>query len=426
MFHEKQPRPNALEVPGLAGLPYEKFWTEFRDTEDLVNLDDVRKTCQMGSYLTGLTTNVVRGAELADTELMPDICTGEPQELNISNAIAEWDRSAGTFNKYREGQGDLLRAAGLLLYSNFAGDPESFSMTGSDSDQVYDQFAALTENNSWESQRPTADLLLAGQLIHKAAWIEADPSRQEHLFKTAVAAYDRLYNDPDAKWSDRLQAGQFKADIHFQWLDQDIYEAAASGDHEALKAYQDMAFQLLSEQVVDLQKIGELVDLANKQGEVDGLEAFWWAGFMLERFMVIATRDLIYLRTKPDHANEYGVRSSFTHEDQPRTLKLKPKRSFDMVVQHRNVEGQIADTTSIQFKLLGRTDEKRFGDREEDYDKVKVIYVKRCSDVKMTRAAEGLLAAYKEKELLQGNGTLQRVQKLVNPVFDEEFLGSLV
>lgn len=428
MFYEKQPRPNTLEVPSAEGLPYEKFWAEFRDTENLVNLDDVKKTCQLGSYLTGLTTTVVRGAELTDIELLPDICTGEPQEVNIGNAIAEWDRSAGTFNKYQGGQSDLLRAAGLLLYNNFADDPESFNMTGSDSDQVYDQFVTLTDNNSWESQKGTADLLLAGQLIHKAAWLEPDPLCQEHLFTTAIAAYEQLYNDPEAKWSDRLQAGQFRADIRFQQLDQEIHEAGSNGDREALRDYQDIAFKLLSEQVADLQKTGELVDLANELGEVDGLEAFWWAGFMLEQFTVCVTRDLIYLRTKPDHANEYGVRRAFAHEDQPRTLKLKPKRSFDMVVQHRNTEGEIKDTTSIQFKLLGRTGEKRPGDRESDYESshVKVIYIKRCSTDKMTKAAEALLASYEQKERLEGNGTVDRVQKLLNNIFDEEFLSSLV
>ncbi len=442
MLQVKQPIPNTFEVPSAQSGPYGDYWSEFREASNFVNLDDVLKTCRLGSYVGALTARVVCDGQLPDFELMPDMRTGKPQEATISNAVAAWDQAIGSFNAYHEGQPDLLRAAGLLLYANYSGDPEDFIMTGSDSEHVSEQFMTLVGKNSWELQKPTKDLLLAGQLIHKAAWVEQEPSARETLFVTAVLAYDRLYDDTTAEWTDRLLASQYRADIRFEWLDQDLRAAKLAGDNEWLQSLQELAIELLEEQLVDLQEIGRQVKLADARDALTGGdEGADWAGFMLESFAAIVTRGLMYVHSEPGAAIDYGLRRAFKHEDEPNTLKLRPYRSFDLIVQRRDTDGNFVHTTPIQLKLLSREEEE--GDNakkaahgakasrrnrvgEEDYGGIPVLYFKRCSTDKMAQAADDLLAAYQNRKLPASQGALRRAQRVLLKVFDEEFTDALI
>lgn len=213
--------------------------------------------------------HVIRDVDLYSVALLSDL-KGLPQDQTISNGVADWDRTAGTGNGYSEGQGDLLRAAGLLLHANFSGKPEDFALPLTDSDEVYQRFMGLLESNNLDQQRPSKDLLLAGQLVHMAGWVEKDEQRQEHLFAAAVAVYDRIYNDPNAVWIDRLTAGQYRADIYFEWLSQEMRESVKYQDLEHLDSLRDLALALLKEMAADLQQAGRLVNQADERQEAVG------------------------------------------------------------------------------------------------------------------------------------------------------------
>ena len=422
MLQAKQPTPNTLEVPSALAVPYQQHWRDFREANDFVNIDDVYKVCRLGSYLGTLASQVIRGADAAHIELEPDMQTHEPQEATISNAVAEWDRTTDSFNPMNEGQGDLLRAAGLLMQANFSGHPEKFGLPSTESDEVYERFASLFGNNDLALQRPTNELLLTGQLIHKAGWIEKDENRQEQLFCMAISTYDRIYADQAAEWSDRLLASQYRADIYFHWLDQDIRSAIAIGDRDAVEASKALAVELLKEQLADLRQMGRFVEAAdNSTDGAEGSDGHAWAGSMLESFASIAARNRMYVRSELQTAPEYSVRRAFRHEDEPRNFKLKPRRSFDIVMQRRAADGTIVHTTPVQLKLLGRKDEHKAGSREQGYGAIPVVVVKRCSPEKMMEAADNLLVAYAEGELDRGEGPLGRVEELLNNVFENQY-----
>lgn len=416
---------NTLEKGPATARPYTEYWSEFPDTIGLAKPSDIEKTRRMGRYLNDLTGYVIRGAEPHNIELYTDIFTDEPQDQTIANAVAEWDRSVGTFNSYREGQGDLLRGAGLLLHANFSGDPEEFSFPSTASCEVYERFMSLFGNNSLKQQKPTPDLLLAGQLVHKAGLIEANPDRREHLLAASQSVYDRIYNDPDAVWIDRLTAGQYRSDIHFEWLAEEMREAVKYQDTSYLADLRDLAIDLIRESATDFQQAGRLLDRAKESQEaVGGYEGHEWVGFMAQVFRRIAARDMIHVRSKPTLAARYGIRGAFEHEDRPRNLKLYPKQSFDDVVQRRDINGNIAETTPVQVWLQSYRHKPRPGKEEGAYGRIPCIVITGLSHYQMKGAIDNLLVAYEKGHMQRGIGALASMQEIFGAKVDDRLVAA--
>ncbi|HUP26680.1 MAG TPA: hypothetical protein VM124_03495 [Candidatus Limnocylindrales bacterium] len=403
--------------------PYTGYWYDFPIAKGLTNATDIAKTRALGSYVGRLSQHVIREVNPHCVAIMPDMQVHEPQAQTISNAVAEWDRSAGSLNHYGDGQGDLLRGAGLLLHANHIGDHDSFGLPDTESSEVYVRFMSLFGNNSLEQQAPTRDLLLAGQLIHKAGWVEDKADRQGQLFAAAVSVYDRIYKDPNAAWIDRLIAGQYRSDIYFDWLAEEMREAVKYQDKSHLEDLQAIAMDLIRESAADLQQTGRLLASANAlEAPVGGWRGSEWAGFMLEGFVKLAVRDMLHVRSKPTLAARYGVRSAFAHEDNPRNLKIWPKQSFDIVVQRRDIRGNIAETTPFQLKLRSARYRNVPGQSERDYGGIRCIGVTHLSGDKMLYAVDNLLVAYARDEMQRGIGSLATVQSLFSVEVDERLV----
>lgn len=402
---------------------YLGFWPGYAAQHEITDPAAARKTGELASYLGRLTTHVIRENDPLRVALMPHIITREPQDPTISNSVAEWDRTLGTLNPLTDCQPDLVRAAGLLMRANFLGAPEDFQLPGTSSEHVNARFADLVLRNPWKHQGANEDLLLTAQLIHKAALLEPNETRREEMLEIAVSAYNRLYKDRSADWQNRLLAGQYQADIYFYWLGQEMRQARDDGDLHHFEELRGTAIELLQEQITDLRQIGRLLNLTDigeaGESEANGIdeepfEDSGWSGFMLESFAALAVRDLVYVCSGIDTAATRSVRRAFRHEDQPRNLKLKPKQSFDLVVQTLGHKGEVIGTSPVQLKLLSRRDSKSQEHKFRDmYGDIPVIAVKRCSPRKILTALDELSIAHARRQLERDQGPLARVQRLL-------------
>lgn len=413
-----------LEVGTAPEAPYTDYWTQFAEAK-LTAPTSIRKAQDMGSYVTRLAEHVIQEADPFSVALMPDMLTNQPQEPTVSNGVSEWYRSLGSFNALGDARGDLLRGAGLLLHANFVGAADGFRFPTTESDNVYDRFKDIVASNPLEHQKPSRDLLLTAQLVHTAAWAEADPEVQNDLFVTAERIYDFIRRSKKAEWVDRLLAGQYRSDIRFHWLGEEMREAVRYGDQEALDRVQTVATALLRQQAADLHQASTLLGMANKQeASFGGWNGKHWAGFMLESFTMIAVRDLLYVRSKPSLAARFEVRRSLPHEDLPRNLRLQPKQAFDVVMSHRDIHGQIDHTTPMQLKLYRAGGKPRGGSKEDFLDEIEYISVSGLTAKQMVRATDNLMVAYAERDLQRGEGPLTLLQQLCGDAVDQRLVAA--
>lgn len=413
-----------LEASG-ARRPYLDYWSDLPERLGITGqTEEVDKARNMADYLNRLTENVVHGADLTSVSLMPDIFSGGEQLSTLANGVEEWDRSLGSLNRLGGAQGDMLRAAGLLLRDNFMGNPGDFQLPSEGSDRVDARFIDLLSRNFWELQTPNRHLLLIGQLIHKAAWLETNPIKQDELFEWSVEAYSRLFADNAAPDLVRLMAGQYQADIYHEWLRQELAESLIGDSGICPEDIQDTVADLLGEQIASLRVMAKLANeerpgkLIAEKSHAD--EVDYWPGFMLEAFTLLALRVQLLTCHDMHRAAVIGARRAFTHEDQPRNLRLKPKTSFDIVIQRHEHESGEVITTPVQLKALGRLSQRPQAQRpfkiEQKYA-VPVMCVKRCSAQAITDALSSMEQAIElwsiEKELRVDNNFYNRVQRLL-------------
>lgn len=364
---------------------------------------------------------VARGA---DPEELPSYTDQlKPSERTIEGTIERWDRAQGTFNHMEGGQGDMLRAAGLLLKDNFTGTPGEFGVTRRGEDSVYGAFSDLLDNIDLSEQAPTPTLLLAGELIHKAAWTEPDAKRQQRLFDGAEAIYTRIYEDPKAPWQDhKFRAGQYRSDIRFHVLSAQIREAVAGGDIIGkVSNLRREAMDMLREQIGDMNEMRLLAlkaDGANKLEERND-----WAGAMFEQFIQIALRHQIYLQGNIQTAGHYEVRRAFHSEDRPVTPKISiKKQQFDLVVQHYDNDGNVEETTPIQLKLRQHADEREDSKTAEEEaaaytPEILFIRVTDLTPEGMRRIGEDMVRAYVGNDPKRDIESLRRLQGRFSPMF---------
>ncbi len=325
---------------------------------------------------------------------------------DTAGIIEMWDRSLGSFNPLRGAGSDLLRGAALILQDNQAQAAPAIPAIPSDKADIVDIFLEVVDGLDTEQQKPTASLLTAGQLVHKAGRTEAETGRQQDLFDAAGTLYDRIYEDPEVQWNEeKLKAAEYRADLRFHDLSTRIRQARRN--HENMDSYRDEAVDLLRGQISDLFKVGRLVNASETPRE-----GMAWSGRMLELFASIAIRDRVYVGS-PLKGNHSEVRMAFASEDQPREpFERQVESSFDIVIDKVDGNSKVTESTPVQLKL-GASQQKR---PRSYHPAIQVVEVQNIGSRRMTAAGEAMLTRYARKEFERGVGVLSEVQAIMKPL----------
>ena len=337
-----------LEEGSFSAVPYTQYWPEVYApaAQDLTGRNKhtfLRQAGRLGDFVSHVTEDVVRGGDLSNLGDYPDFL--RQRKPNLLAALTAWDESLGNFNAMQDGQGDLLRAAGLLLGNNVT--PEMNKTGGVVSEPnpstVYKAFASLWRNNPIECQQPSSQLLLAAQLVHKAAWVDTDSQRQDRLFGIADSMYSRIC-DAGINWYDgKVLAGELRADIRFHVWGNRLREGIAHGNTAQQQHAEKELRSLMQARAASFMRAHAHIAATSKESDNQ-------SGVLFERFVSLAVRDRIlsdWQRGKD--STGFEVRQSFAHEDTS-SAHLKPNPSFDIVIQHHEPKGRIR-TTPVQLKL---------------------------------------------------------------------------
>ncbi len=330
-----------------------------------------------------------------------------PEDKRDTAGIIEmWDRSLGSFNPLTDAGSDLLRGAALILQENKESSaPAVPDLPGGEVD-IVDIFLEVADRLDPEEQKPSPALLTAGQLVHKAAWVEPDTDRQQDLFKTAGTMYGRIHDDPAVAWDEtKLKAAEYQADIHFHELSGRIRQARSN--HEDMDSYRAEAIDLLRGQIGDLFQVGRLANTSESPREGAA-----WSGRMFELFASIAIRDQILVGS-PLKGNHSEVRTAFSSEDQPREpFERQVESSFDIIIDKVTSNNKIMESTPVQLKL-GSSQQKR---PRPYHPAIQVVEVKNMGSRRMMATGEVMLHQYAEKEFERGVGVLSELQKAIAPL----------
>lgn len=402
MEQKNHPAPlTTLEVPTASPAAYTHYWDELRHDhpEALAGQRDIEKIGKLGKLIAKGSFGVVRDLDTTAAQALSQV---RPEAGNsVSEAVQTWDRMLGTFNHMEEGEGDMLRAAGLVLSDNVVKNAkDEFIPASGEPGTVYDAFVSMFENNKMEDQKSTPALLTAGQLVHKAGWVEKDPYKQTHLFDIADKIYSRIYEDASLPWQDhKFLAGQLRADIRFHAIGRN-FRSLAPGNVAARNDLAQRAVGLMREQIGNLMRMSQLMNKVKTPQEKSE-----WSGKMFEAFALIALRDALYI--SPDApVVGYEVRRAFTSEDEPLNLHTGKRRdAFDLVIQKYDQSGKVIATNPVQLKLGKNSDEKGNYRPEITY-----VRVTNLSPQRMMQAADNLLVAYGEHDYHKGIGPLREVQ----------------
>lgn len=379
--------------PSIPAQPtdYLGYWQAERHNTDNLTLKDREQFNQLSRVLGSLAYNGIRDPNLDALVAMPEVLREQPQD--IPHVVATWDRATGSFNHMAQGQGDLLRGAGLLLQANRRRSAKGdFLYPEGEPEDVLAAFASIFEQNGLDDQAPTPAMLLMGQLIHKAGWAETDPKRQKTLFGMAEKVYTKLYKargtdiDPET----HFRAGEYLADIKFHNLAQRYRQAERGHDTNQLHQIKADMKQLQLNQLMDLELMGGYAQNA----ESDVVRRAW-AGQMVEHLVMIQARHDMYLSQRP--FSQLTIRRAFLSEDEPLERRGRPKTSFDVVIQHYDDQDRVVSTSPVQLKARqnGASPEDA---RSQGYVKdIQVLFINGLGTTNMLQAAEGLQQMYINK-----------------------------
>lgn len=312
----------------------------------------------------------------------------------FSTAIKHWSDEFGNFNDRPDAKPTFIKAAGLVLQEQigvWGGYESSFDKPVKPADISLGALAKLIGTVPYEGIRY---VLLAGELIHKAAWLEKNNSdEQERLFNLALDMYRRVIragsNHKLDYSADVIKAAEYSIDIKFYLAQKRYQEAKAYGKPvDVANAVNNMRQLIASEASHALSSV-------NSSWREDGRVI---KGVMAERFMPLLIRDSIIsaiYKGESDESGFFSVRSVFGHEDvSPPSLNI-PKSGFDMVMQ-RFVGDDKVITTPVQIKFNGRNGL----DRNKEY--LPGIIVVSSNGIRSTEIKQAI-EALKKKYSKSGN-----------------------
>ncbi len=325
----------------------------------------------------------------------------EPRKI-----IGAWDKKVGSFNHMRDGAEDLVRGSALVLRSNRTESANETPVISGNPHGIVDAYLDVFNQVDVSQQEPGSYLLLAGQLAHKAAWIEQDRDKRAQLMDAAKSCYDRVHDDPDVKWGlVKLEAAEYGADIRFHELSNRIRQARRN--HEDLETFRDDAATLLAEQLSDLMHMQDAIEDIGDERQKKGM-----VGHLGELLVIISFRDEVYIRS-PLKGNHCEIRTAFPSEDQTVQPPNFPKNQrFDAVIDKIDSSGKIIQATPVQLK---------FGDnnpvKPDEYDEaIAVVKVSGVSRQRLRNASASVIRQYQRGDYRRGDGVLSEVQSALNPI----------
>lgn len=339
-----------LEQPG-ATVPYTDYWKKtfpaLLEGAGVFTVAAVDQAARLGSFMSRVSQGLIRELDLSCLNPSPGVV---PLQRNpsVATGIHLWNRALGSFNQLESAQGDLLRAAGLLLEGNIDPRRGSFVPVSGNPSDTYKAFGFLFGHNPVEVQRPTPDLLLAAELVHKAAWTETNLGRQARLFSMAEAMYSRLI-DGQGPSEERFRAMQYRADIRFHAVGDSLRAAILKTNATKISALEAQAETMV------VQQLGEAIQLSDwvveNLQQITPAERNTRHGLLGEATLALCFRARL-LEEGIERLALNEIRRAFSHEDQVLSGgSLKPNTSFDFVKQGFDLRGHIYSTTPIQLKL---------------------------------------------------------------------------
>lgn len=397
---------------GPAAAPtkdYTEYWHTYA-TDYLPQLDhrpvkdELTSYQQMARFVGHVSENVIRSHDLTDLiEFTPKLWFSPTQ--HYGRALRTWDNMYGHFNTAAGSQSDLLEAANLVLQEN-AGltdgrlsefssvmKPNSLSLNG-----TLERYPVAEQDNG-------SELLLAGELIHKAGWLSVEHAEQQSLFGAAETIYDQLTDGPINKMS--ILASGYLQDLLFYQVHQAYRQYAADGSRRELREADQAMRLLISEAAAEVVSLCEVYDSGRGDRQVV-------KGLILEHFVPLLLRDTIVsdIERGDNQENEFfAVRHSFSHEDMsPSSKTIRP--GFDLVVQRFFDESREIETTPIQLKFGSRDNGSRSAERSKMQYLPGIVVIKadRMSTRDVAEAADALKAKYQSGSRADVVRRIDRVQ----------------
>jgi hypothetical protein len=347
-------------MPGSAPA-YTAYWPEvyprvLRDaTQEHVSLALGHELRAHGRFMADVQESIILDGNSGTRGEYPTV---RDSEGDITRILSTWDRGLGNFNGLQGAAPDLLRAAGLLMGRNVVtarGRSGAERVQESHSDDVFRSFNNFLASNPVEDQRVSRSLYLAGSFVHKAALLEPVPTRQGRLLRVASSVYDRAYNQPRALSDrERLEAGEFLADVRFKLAMNGLRQAREQNDVGAHKAAFVGMRVIMKERSAALRSAINIAQKSRGATKRDTTteENNDAAGFIFEQFVSLAARDKALASIYMGDTEVVEVRKAYHHEDySPRfSLRLPRNPSFDLVATETDEQGAIT-ARPLQLKF---------------------------------------------------------------------------
>ncbi len=132
-----------LEVTPLQTGPYIEYWSDTYPAAisklapiDKDGLDRMQSTAR---FITKVSNTVIRNGD-------PEFINGSRRKYG--GVIAAWDKNLGSLNAMAGGQGDMLRAASILMEENIDPDQDEIMWAPpSDTRNAYKSFTSVVRTN---------------------------------------------------------------------------------------------------------------------------------------------------------------------------------------------------------------------------------------------------------------------------------------
>lgn len=327
----------------------------------------------------------------------------EPDNFYSPEYVEEWDRNLGPFNPMPHALPDLLYGATYILQVNARERVRGREVRAQTTEEnVADAFLMMADQQGdMEKQRPTHSLLVAGEMVCKAAWSSDDMEVRDELMQTAGVIFARLHEDDGPATKMTIEAGQRLADIQLRELSQQIRLSCRIG--EDVKPLQVAAARILEGQLSDLLRMPFIPDYLTPHG---GL-----GGHMFEQLGLNEIRRAIYLdpNIQDDHLE---VRVAYGGEDRPRQPEERKEDSaYDIVLLTANNRGDILGTEALQLKQGNGAIE-----RERPYHPdIKVIIGRNITTAIMTDVAYTQRKMYRRGKYNKHTPSVDTVASIFEP-----------
>lgn len=352
VVHTELPRLATIEEPVAEAPHYTEYWTELyhpvASSEAGCHLPKSQFRLAE-TFLQQVSENVIRQPEWEMVQPFPQFIDEKKQ--SPSNMILVWDRLLGSFNPMADGQADMLGASSVLLWHN----AREMRVGEAAPVQTYEAYREMFAGVDMRRQRLGPRLLVAAQLVHKAAWLEPDAVRREEYLSMAGAMYGRV-NTGKSDWAEGAREAQaYLADIRHHQAAKAFRDAGvlplAEGQRRRQQATESLR-QLLHRDAHNVQQLCDKYEESrNDKGPLKG--------FIFERFVPLLLRDTVMADLEAGAEDVvFEVRRAFRSEDKgPFERPLNP--NFDMVVQ-RYVSHEETVTTPVQLKIGRARNKSRY------------------------------------------------------------------